>query len=60
MKLRSGDDLQSPTPNSPPEDAIVAKFVAAYKSSDLKSLVALLTDDAFISVPPLSLRIPGP
>src|SRR5437868_4632291 len=45
MKLPSGRDrLPAPASGSPSEDAIVAKFVAAYESSDLDSLVALLTD----------------
>jgi ketosteroid isomerase-like protein len=37
----------------------VAKFVAAYESSDLDSLVALLTDDVFISMPPLPFEYEG-
>jgi RNA polymerase sigma-70 factor (TIGR02960 family) len=41
------------------EEAIVAKFVAAYESSDLDSLVALLTDDVFISMPPLPFEYEG-
>src|SRR5512132_4076506 len=32
-----------PAPDSPSEDAIVAKFVSAYESRDLDTLVALLT-----------------
>ena len=39
MKLRpDGDRLPTPTSDSPSDDAIVAKFVAAYDSSDLDSL----------------------
>lgn len=37
----------------------MAKFVAAYESSDLDSLVALLTDDVFISMPPLPFEYEG-
>ena len=37
----------------------MAKFVAAYEASDLDSLVALLTDDVFISVPPLPFEYQG-
>ena len=37
----------------------MAKFVAAYESSDLDSLVALLTDDVFISMPPLPFEYQG-
>jgi RNA polymerase sigma-70 factor (TIGR02960 family) len=46
--------LRALASDSPSEDAIVAKFVAAYESADLDSLVALLTDDVFISMPPLA------
>ena len=46
-------------PRSPSEEAIVAKFVAAYESSDLDSLVALLTDEVFISMPPLPFEYEG-
>ncbi len=41
------------------QDSIVAKFVAAYEASDLDSLVALLTDDVFISMPPLPFEYEG-
>jgi RNA polymerase sigma-70 factor (TIGR02960 family) len=43
----------SPAPDSHSEDAIVAKFVQAWESADLDSLVALLTDDVFVSMPPM-------
>ena len=58
--------LRPPTDREPPpatastsEDAIVAKFVSAYESADLDALVALLTDDVFISMPPMSLEYEG-
>jgi RNA polymerase sigma-70 factor (ECF subfamily) len=51
--------LPAPASESPSEDAIVAKFVAAYVSSDLDSLIALLTDDVFISMPPLPFEYEG-
>jgi len=41
-----------PAAGSPAEDAIVAKFARAWESADLNALVALLTDDAFIAMPP--------
>jgi RNA polymerase sigma-70 factor (TIGR02960 family) len=59
-KLPPGcDRLPAPACDSSSEDAIVAKFVAAYESSDLDSLVALLTDDVFISMPPLPFEYQG-
>jgi RNA polymerase sigma-70 factor (ECF subfamily) len=48
-----------PASNSPSEDAIVAKFVSAYQSADLDALVALLTDDVFMSMPPMALEYVG-
>jgi RNA polymerase sigma-70 factor (TIGR02960 family) len=41
-----------PAAGSPAEDAIVAKFARAWESADLETLVALLTDDVFIAMPP--------
>jgi RNA polymerase sigma-70 factor (ECF subfamily) len=37
----------------------VAKFVSAWESADLDSLVALLTDDVFISMPPMPFEYEG-
>jgi RNA polymerase sigma-70 factor (TIGR02960 family) len=48
-----------PACDSPSEDAIVAKFVSAYESADLDALVALLTDDVFVSMPPIPLEYEG-
>lgn len=41
------------------EDAIVAKFVTAYEAADLDALRALLTDDAFVSMPPMPFEYEG-
>ncbi|WP_433179210.1 sigma-70 family RNA polymerase sigma factor [Actinoallomurus sp. CA-150999] len=48
-----------PAADSPAEDAIVAKFVSAYESADIDALVALLTDDVFVSMPPLPFEYEG-
>jgi RNA polymerase sigma-70 factor (TIGR02960 family) len=48
-----------PTPGSPSEEAIVAKFVRAYESADLDAVVALLTDDVFMSMPPMPFEYEG-
>jgi RNA polymerase sigma-70 factor (TIGR02960 family) len=48
-----------PPAGSPAEDAIVARFVSAYESADLGALVALLTDDVFISMPPMPFEYEG-
>ena len=49
----------APAPNSPAEDAMVARFVSAYESADIDALVALLTDDVFISMPPMPFEYEG-
>jgi len=41
-----------PAAGSPAEDAIVATFTRAWQSADLGALVALLTDDVFLAMPP--------
>jgi RNA polymerase sigma-70 factor (TIGR02960 family) len=55
----AGDRDAPPAADSAAEEAIVAKFVSAYESADLGALVALLTDDVFMSMPPLPLEYEG-
>ena len=55
----TADREPPPAAESPVEEAIVAKFVSAYESADLDALVALLTDDVFMSMPPMSLEYEG-
>ncbi len=54
-----GEREQPPAPGSPAEQTLVAQFVRAYESGDLDALVALLTDDVFISMPPIPLEYQG-
>ena len=49
----------APAAGSAAEEAIVAEFVRAWESADLDALVALLTDDAFISMPPMPFEYEG-
>jgi RNA polymerase sigma-70 factor (TIGR02960 family) len=55
----TGDHEPPPAPGSRSEDAIVAKFVRAWESADLDTLVALLTDDVFVSMPPMPFEYEG-
>jgi RNA polymerase sigma-70 factor (TIGR02960 family) len=55
----AGGRERPPASGSPAEDAIVAKFVSAYESADINALVALLTDDVFMSMPPMPLEYAG-
>jgi RNA polymerase sigma-70 factor (ECF subfamily) len=41
------------------EDAIVAKFTRAWEPTDMGALVALLTDDVFMSMPPMPFEYEG-
>jgi RNA polymerase sigma-70 factor (ECF subfamily) len=59
-RLQAGADREAaPAPDSPAEQATVAEFVRAYESGDLDALVALLTDDVFLSMPPFPLEYEG-
>jgi RNA polymerase sigma-70 factor (ECF subfamily) len=49
----------APAPDSPPERALVTAFVRAYESGDPDALVALFTDDVFVSMPPIPLEYRG-
>jgi RNA polymerase sigma-70 factor (TIGR02960 family) len=54
------DDREPPPASgSPAEDAIAAKFVHAWESADVDALVALLTDDVFMSMPPMPFEYEG-
>ncbi|MGP3964978.1 sigma-70 family RNA polymerase sigma factor [Nonomuraea sp. 3N208] len=55
----AADREPAPALDSPSEQALVAKFVRAYESGDPDALVALLTDDVFISMPPMPLEYQG-
>jgi RNA polymerase sigma-70 factor (ECF subfamily) len=60
-RARAGLQHRRPTTDSDShsEDAIVAKFVRAWESADLDGLVALLTDDVFMSMPPMAFEYQG-
>ena len=53
------DREPAPAAGSPAEQALVARFVSAYTSGDLDALIALLTDDVLLSMPPLALEYVG-
>jgi RNA polymerase sigma-70 factor (TIGR02960 family) len=48
-----------PASGSPAEDALAARFIHAWESANVDALVALLTDDVFISMPPIPLEYEG-
>jgi RNA polymerase sigma-70 factor (TIGR02960 family) len=58
-RRRAAEREPPPAAGSRAEEAIVARFVSAYESADLDALVALLTDDVFVSMPPMPFEYEG-
>jgi RNA polymerase sigma-70 factor (ECF subfamily) len=55
-----GEGHQSPpAAGSATEEAVVASFVSAWEAADVDALVALLTDDVFMSMPPMPFEYEG-
>lgn len=46
--------------SSAAEAAVIAQFLAAWEAVDIDRIVALLTDDALLTMPPLDMRFHGP
>jgi RNA polymerase sigma-70 factor (ECF subfamily) len=54
-----GEREPPPSANSPAEREVVANFVRAWESGDIDGLVALLTTDVCVSMPPIPLEYHG-
>jgi RNA polymerase sigma-70 factor (TIGR02960 family) len=52
-------DLKPPRPGSTEERALVQRFTQAYEAGDVRQVVALLTEDAWLIMPPVPLRYQG-
>lgn len=48
-----------PAPNSPAEAELVGKLTRAYETGDVDGLVALLSDDVWVAMPPVPLEYQG-
>jgi RNA polymerase sigma-70 factor (TIGR02960 family) len=48
-----------PLPSDPHEEDVVRRFAAAFEAGDIPGIVALLTDDAWLTMPPLPLEYQG-
>ncbi len=59
QRLSGPDRAPAPVPRSPCEEELLATFVRAYEAADLEAVVALLTDDVFISMPPMPFEYVG-
>ncbi|MFJ1764855.1 sigma-70 family RNA polymerase sigma factor [Amycolatopsis sp. NPDC088138] len=49
----------TPLPDSPEERRVVAEFSRAFEAGDVTAIVAMLTDDAWLTMPPLPLEYRG-
>ena len=58
-RLPSADRERAPQPNSASERQLVGRFADAVQSGDLDDMVALLTDDALLTMPPQPLEYQG-
>jgi RNA polymerase sigma-70 factor (TIGR02960 family) len=52
-------DLKPPPPDSARERALVQRFARAYEAGDVDEVVVLLTEDAWLVMPPVPLRYQG-
>jgi RNA polymerase sigma-70 factor (ECF subfamily) len=59
-RLPAADRERAPLPNSARERELVGRFADAYQSGNVDEIVALLTDDALVTMPPQPLEYQGP
>jgi RNA polymerase sigma-70 factor (TIGR02960 family) len=59
LETRPADRERAPQPRSPSERELVARFADAVQGGDVDGMVALLTDDALLTMPPLPLEYEG-
>jgi len=59
-RLPGGGRERAPVPGSAHERDLVTRFADAFQSGDIDGIVALLTDDAWLTMPPLPLAYQGP
>jgi RNA polymerase sigma-70 factor (TIGR02960 family) len=48
-----------PPPHSPAEQQLVARFTGAFEAADVDGIVTLLTEDAWLTMPPVPLEYQG-
>jgi hypothetical protein len=52
-------DTEPPPPSSPVERELVARLVEAFEAADVDGIVALMTEDAWLRMPPVPLEYQG-
>ena len=57
--LPPGGRDQAPLPGSAREQEVTARFADAFERGDVQAIVALLTDDAWLTMPPLPFEYQG-
>jgi RNA polymerase sigma-70 factor (TIGR02960 family) len=58
--LPGPDRERAPLPRSARERGVADRFAAAFASGDVDGVVSLLTDDAWLTMPPVTLEYQGP
>jgi RNA polymerase sigma-70 factor (TIGR02960 family) len=58
-RLPAAGRAEAPLPRSPQERELVGRFADAFQSGDVEGVVALLTDDAWLTMPPAPLEYQG-
>jgi RNA polymerase sigma-70 factor (TIGR02960 family) len=58
-RLPAGDRERAPLPRTPRERELVARFADAFESGDVDGVVALLTGDAWLRMPPEPMEYQG-
>jgi RNA polymerase sigma-70 factor (ECF subfamily) len=53
------DRDHAPLPNSPGERELVRRFADAFQADDVNGIVTLLTEDAWLTMPPITLEYKG-
>ena len=60
QRMPPTDRARCPLPDSPGERELVRRFADAFQADDINGLVALLTEDVWLTMPPTMLEYQGP
>ncbi len=60
QRLPAADRERAPLPNSVRERKLVRRFADAWEADDIDAIVALLTEDAWVTMPPAPFEYQGP
>jgi RNA polymerase sigma-70 factor (TIGR02960 family) len=56
---RPSAQLPAPPPGSPAERELVERLTAAFESADVDAIIAMMTEDAWLTMPPLPMEYQG-